>query len=74
MKGLISWLAVFLLLVSSSAFGQSRGADIRGTVVRTNGSPIPGVSVTLTGEETGTKETVTSKDGEFTGKLYGLIP
>jgi hypothetical protein len=54
-----------LAMLSSLAFGQLSGADIYGTVVLPDGSAIPGVAVTLTGDNTGTKTTVTSEEGNF---------
>jgi hypothetical protein len=64
MKKLLVAIAV-LALLSAVAFGQTKGADIYGTVVLPDGSAIPGVAVTLTGDVTGTKTTVTSEEGNF---------
>src|SRR4029079_14201419 len=38
-----------LLLMTASLFGQTSGGNIFGKVVDSSGSPIPGVTVTLTG-------------------------
>jgi hypothetical protein len=64
MKKLLVAFAI-LAMLSSVAFGQIRGADIYGTVVLPDGSAIPGVAVTLTGDVLGTKTTVTSEEGNF---------
>ena len=64
MKKLLVALAVVTML-SSLAFGQLASADIYGTVVLPDGSAIPGVAVTLTGDVTGAKTTVTSEEGNF---------
>jgi len=64
MKKLLVAFAV-LAMLSTLAFGQIKGADIYGTVVLPDGSAIPGVAVTLTGDVIGTKTTVTSEEGNF---------
>ncbi|MCK5059202.1 MAG: carboxypeptidase regulatory-like domain-containing protein, partial [Candidatus Aminicenantes bacterium] len=64
MKKLLVALAVVAML-SSLAFGQLASADIYGTVVLPDGSAIPGVAVTLTGDVTGAKTAVTSEEGNF---------
>jgi len=64
MKKLLTAFAVFALL-SSVAFAQTATADIYGTVVLPDGSAIPGVAVTLTGDNIGQKTTVTSEEGNF---------
>ena len=58
-------LLVAIAMISSFAFAQTAGADIYGTVVLPDGSAIPGVSVTLTGDVIGKKVTVTSEEGNF---------
>ena len=42
-----------------------RGGGIEGTVVLSDGSSIPGVTVTLTGEKAGTWTTISSANGHF---------
>ena len=58
-------LLVAIAMISSFAFAQTATADIYGTVVLPDGSAIPGVSVTLTGDVIGKKVTVTSEEGNF---------
>ncbi|MCK4766392.1 MAG: hypothetical protein KAW12_29625, partial [Candidatus Aminicenantes bacterium] len=62
MKKFLVALAAIALL-SSLAFGQARGADVYGTVVLPDGSAIPGVAVSITGDVIGAKNTVTSEGG-----------
>ena len=56
--------AAAILLIAPFAFSQAH-SDIYGTVVLEDGSAIPGVAVTLTGEKIGTKTTVTSEEGNM---------
>jgi hypothetical protein len=51
--------------VSSFAFAQKSDADIYGTVLLPDGSAIPGVALTLTGDRIGQKTVVTSEEGNF---------
>jgi len=62
-KLLIAFAAVALF--SMLAMGQTATADIYGTVVLPDGSAIPGVAVTLTGDVIGAKTAVTSEEGNF---------
>jgi hypothetical protein len=62
-KILVFLLAVAMLPVLSIA--QVRGGDIYGTVVLADGSKIPGVMVTLTGDKIGKKTTISSDQGNF---------
>ncbi len=64
MKKLLTAFAAIAML-SSLAFAQTATADIYGTVVLPDGSAIPGVAVTLTGDVLGQKSTVTSEEGNF---------
>ena len=64
MKKLFHSLLVAALF-SALAFGQAASSDIYGTVVLPDGSAIPGVAVTLTGDVIGTKTAVTSEEGNF---------
>jgi hypothetical protein len=64
MKKLVLLLAA-MALVSSVAIAQVQLADIYGTVVLPDGSAIPGVAVTLTGDVVGKMTTVTSAEGNF---------
>jgi hypothetical protein len=52
-------------VLTALAFGQSSTADIYGTVVLPDGSAIPGVGVTLSGDVGATKTTVSSEEGNF---------
>jgi hypothetical protein len=62
-KFLVFLLAVAMLPVLSIA--QAKGGDIYGTAVLADGSRIPGVLVTLTGDKIGKKTTITSEQGNF---------
>jgi hypothetical protein len=64
MKKLLVFCAA-LAVLSALAFGQIATADIYGTVVLPDGSAIPGVAVTLTGDVIGAKTAVTSEEGNF---------
>ena len=64
MKKLVLLLTA-LALFSSVAVAQVQLADIYGTVVLPDGSTIPGVTVTLTGDVVGKMTTVTSEEGNF---------
>jgi hypothetical protein len=58
---------VLALTFASSAFAQGTSSSISGTVVDSAGGAIPGASVVVTSDATGTKfETVTSGQGAFT--------
>ncbi len=59
-------LACLFLSLSSIAFAQT-GGTVTGTVSDPSGSLIPGVQITLTNPNTGTKfDTVTTSTGNFT--------
>jgi carboxypeptidase family protein len=62
-KLLVFLLAVAMLPVLSIA--QVKGGDIYGTVVLADGSKIPGVMVSLSGERVGKKSTISSEKGNF---------
>jgi hypothetical protein len=62
-KLLVLLLAVAMLPVFVTA--QARGGDIYGTVVLADGSKIPGVMVSLTGENVGKRTTISSEQGNF---------
>ncbi len=67
-----------LLFVASFASGQTATGKIQGVVTDENGTTLPGVAVTLTGEKIGKMTTVTSEGGYFrflslpVGKNYEL--
>ncbi len=58
-------LLVAIAVLSGLTFAQGSTSDIYGTVVLPDGSAIPGVAVTLTGEVIGKKITVKSEQGNF---------
>src|SRR5262249_16741229 len=59
---LVAWS---LLLIASVAFGQTTG-EITGTVMGTDGRPLPGVTVETTSPSLqGTRVSVTGNDGTF---------
>ena len=64
MKKLVLFVAA-MALVSSVAMAQVQLADVYGTVVLPDGSAIPGVTVTLTGDVIGKMTVVTSEEGNF---------
>jgi hypothetical protein len=62
-KLLVALLAVAMLPVLS--FAQVKGGDIYGTVVLADGSKVPGVLVTMTGDSIGAMTTISSERGNF---------
>jgi hypothetical protein len=61
------WAAVLVAAAASPAFPQGTSSSISGVVIDTAGGAIPGASVVVTSDATGTKfETVTSGEGAFT--------
>ncbi len=64
MKKLLTLLVAIAVLTGLS-FAQSATSDVYGTVVLPDGSAIPGVAVTLTGDVIGKKIAVTSEQGNF---------
>ena len=64
MKKLLTMLLAVVVL-SGLTFAQGATSDIYGSVVLPDGSAIPGVAVTLTGEVIGKKVAVTSELGNF---------
>ena len=66
-------LFVAVLLVASSAAAQQGGSSIRGRVTDSQQAVLPGVSIIVTHQESGTvRETITSADGGFL--VPGLVP
>ena len=63
--------AVALLLLASFAFGQAQSGNLYGTVKDDKGSPLPGVSVTLSGVGANQVQ-VSNAEGEF--RFLGLSP
>ena len=63
MRKSLTFLLVLLLAVSLSA--QVRTGNIYGKVVDTDGNPLPGVTVTLTGSKTAPLTSITSAEGNF---------
>ncbi len=62
-KVLVVLLALAILPVLS--FAQLKGGDIYGSVVLADGSKVPGVLITLTGEKIGKLTTISSDKGNF---------
>jgi hypothetical protein len=60
------------LLIPFAAIAQQRTGNIYGTVVDTEGNPLPGVSVTLTGATIAPMSTVTNDEGKF--RFLSLFP
>lgn len=54
-----------LLIVSSLGFSQTATGKILGTVTDTDGVPLPGVTITLTGEKIGKMTAISSDEGHF---------
>src|SRR5688572_10510837 len=58
--------AVFLLILSAPAYGQSERGTLTGTVTDSSGSVIPGASVTATHQNTNvSSRTITTDDGVY---------
>ena len=65
MKKILGLFCV-LLIISSFGFGQAGATGkITGEVTDPEGSPLPGVKVTLTGERIGKMTTISSENGNF---------
>ncbi|MCX6562510.1 MAG: TonB-dependent receptor [Candidatus Aminicenantes bacterium] len=60
----IAVLLCLLLLAGIYTFGQEFGS-IRGTVIDKEGTPLPGVTITLTGTKTAPRTTITSEKGNY---------
>jgi len=54
-----------LAMLTGLSFAEVRGGDIYGSVVLADGSKIPGVLVTLTGDKIGRLTTISSERGNF---------
>jgi len=54
-----------LAMVSSLSFAQVKGGDIYGSLVLADGSKVPGVLVTITGDLIGKKTTISTDQGNF---------
>src|SRR5215212_3691634 len=61
------WLAfVYLVLISVSAFAQTTGATLQGTVADDQGGVLPGATITIANAETGwTREVVSDARGWY---------
>jgi len=61
------FLALFIVVLFVAAFGytQTATADIHGKVLSDDGKPLPGVTVTLTGNKIGTRTAITTEEGNF---------
>jgi hypothetical protein len=65
-------LVCALLFLAAGLSAQQTTADIYGSVVLPDGSAIPGVAVTLTGDVLGTRTAVSSEEGNF--RFVRLLP
>lgn len=66
-----AWAAVLVSLLTVSAYAQIQSGNIFGTVVSSDGAPLPGVTVTLTGVGA-PQTTVTDSQGQF--RFINLSP
>ena len=66
------WLICALFFLAGGLSAQQTTSDIYGTVILPDGSAIPGVQVTLTGDVLGMKTAVTSDEGNF--RFLRLLP
>ncbi len=66
------WLGITLIFLGVMLHAQQTTADIYGSVVLPDGSAIPGVAVTITGDVLGTKTGITSEEGNF--RFLRLLP
>jgi hypothetical protein len=58
-------VSLAVIILSGGLYAQTRGGDIYGTVVLADGSKIPGVLVTATGDKIGTLTTISTEQGNF---------
>jgi hypothetical protein len=58
-------LLLMVILLSSLSFSQASASDIHGNVTLEDGSVLPNVLITLTGNNIGEKTTITSHEGYF---------
>jgi outer membrane receptor protein involved in Fe transport len=67
---LFCFLLILLLPLTARAQSQSTGGEIDGTVTADNGGALPGITVTIRNQETGsTRETRTDKAGRYRAPL-----
>lgn len=59
------FLTLFVCLLGTFLIAQVQTGNIYGKVTDEEGSPLPGVAVTLTSNVTGTLTTITSSEGNF---------
>ncbi len=75
-RTIISMLAIstVLLLMGGMSYAQSRTGSIRGTVTDTEGQPLPGATVGLSGEKLmgGMRSLITNEKGKF--RFPSLMP
>ena len=73
MKPRISLLVLMVVGAVAAAAAQQGTTDLRGRVIDAQGAVLPGVTVTVTNQETGNfRETISGADGAFSAS--GLIP
>jgi Carboxypeptidase regulatory-like domain len=63
---------LFALLLVAPMFAQQSTGNLFGTITDPDGNPLPGVSITLKGPQTGTLTAVTSAEGLF--RFMSLFP
>src|SRR5437868_15355626 len=56
---------ILCIALSLSAFAQSRGGEINGTVIDSSGAVVPGATVTLTNQATNIQNTATSNNNGY---------
>ena len=72
-RRLLSWSAVACLTLSGTSFAQTGTAALIGTVSDQQGAVLPGVTVTLTGAESGVvRSTTTDTSGNY--QILALQP
>lgn len=72
MKRRFSFLLLMIVLGSSVLFSQGTTGTIRGTITEENGTPLPGVSVTVLGDNLiGTRSAVSDERGSY---IFASLP
>ena len=70
MKNII--IALFCLIILPALVAQEKTGNIVGTVFDTEGNPLPGISLTLTGTTIAPMTTMTNAEGKF--RFLSLFP
>ncbi len=69
---MLAIIALVSFLLTGAVFAQLRTGNVYGKVVDPDGNPLPGVTVTLSGEGVATQTTFTDEAGNF--RFLGLPP